>query len=414
MNGDLLIVAPYLPWPDDFGGAIRIYQIVRHLAARRNVILLAPATQREMNALDHLRDICDVTAVPVDWTFRQPASVAKRVAQFRSMGARTSFVESASFESRIQAVMDRLFMTRQIELVQYEFPQMALYRPPRPCPTILDSHNIEHDLLRRVAMTHDAITGRIFNAIEWRKVRRLERAAWSSVTLNVATSSRDALAIEEADRRPVAIVPNGVDVEAFASARHCQRVAGRVVFIGAMRHQPNANGARWYIENVHPRVRVAVPHATLELVGADPPRDLVNQTDDSIAVSANVASVMPHLGRAEVAIVPLHAGGGTRLKILEAFAAGVPVVSTTVGVEGIDAVPGCDLLVADSTVAFADAVIQILRHTDLPAQYSKENAIDLVRSRHDWGSAIIPLLEEAHREAHARFHAKGGTDVKAR
>jgi len=405
MSREILIVAPYLPWPADFGGAIRIYELVKHLSRDHHVMLLAPAARAEMDAIQHLREVCDVTAIPVVWTFRQPAGVAKRFTQARSVISRPSFVELASRDQRFQAVMDRLFMTRHIEIVQYEFPQMARYRPLRPCPTVLDNHNIEHELIARVARSAQSLPQRAFNSIEWRKLRRFECAAWSSVTVNVATSARDAERIRDMTGDVVPVVSNGVDLDAQAYARKATRTPGRVVFVGAMRHRPNADGARWYATQVHPLVLETLPDASFEIVGADLPTDILRLANQSISVIGRVESVTPHLAQASVAVAPLHAGGGTRLKILEAFAAGVPVVSTTLGAEGLDVVPDTHLLIADTARDFADAVIRVLRWNDLPAGYDTSYALQLAEARYDWGRAVVPALVAAHDLAFERFQS---------
>lgn len=403
MSRGILIVAPYLPWPADFGGAIRIYQFIKNLSREHHVILLAPAAREEIDAIEHLRHICDVTAVPVNWTFRQPAGHRKRVSQARSMLSRSSFVELAPPDRRFQLVMDRLFMTRHIDLVQYEFPQMARFRPLRPCPTILDNHNVEHELLARVARSAASLPQRVFNNIEWRKVRRLEQHVWADATLNMATSDRNAERIQAVTGAVVPIVPNGVDLSAYSEVQPSERVPGRVVFVGAMRHQPNANGARWYAEQVHPLVVEAVPGATFEIVGADPPPDVAALANDSVTITGRVDSVIPHLARAAVAVVPLAAGGGTRLKLLEAFASGVPVVSTSVGAEGLDIQRDRDLLIADTPRDFADAVIRALRGISLPSGYRTANALRLVQTYYDWESAVVPALVAAHETAIERF-----------
>ena len=403
MSRGILIVAPYLPWPADFGGAIRIYEFIRNLARGHRVILLAPAARSDTSAIQHLREICDVTAVPVAWTFRQPAGIGKRLTQARSALSRSSFVELASWDARFQSVMDRLFMTRHIDLVQYEFPQMARYGPLRPCPTILDSHNIEHELLSRVARSANFLPQRAFNNVEWRKARRLEHVAWANTTLNIATSERDAQHIQAMTGDVVPVIPNGVDLSAYSSVSRAERVPGRVVFTGAMRHQPNASGARWYAEHVHPLVIEAVRDATFEIVGADPPASVAALASGSVSITGHVESVIPHLAQASVAVVPLDAGGGTRLKVLEAFAAGVPVVSTSVGAEGLDVQRDTHLLIADTPRDFADADIRVLRGTDLPSGYSTANALRLVKADYDWASAVLPALVTAHDQAIERF-----------
>jgi glycosyltransferase involved in cell wall biosynthesis len=303
----------------------------------------------------------------------------------------------------MQAVMDRLFMTRHIDLVHYEFAQMVQYHPLRPCPTVLDNQNIEHELLERVARSSESTPRRLFNNIEWRKVRRLEHAAWRSVTLNLATSERDAKRIQAIADAPVAVVPNGVDVNAYRAAASSPRTAGRIVFVGAMRHQPNADGARWYLRDVHPIVVAAVPNATVEIVGADPPDDLALMQSDTVTVTGRVESVVPHVAAASVVIVPLHAGGGTRLKILEAFAAGVPVVSTSIGAEGLDVTPDRHLLIGDTAREFAEAVINVLRGSNLPETFSVDAARQLVADHYDWTTGVTPHLIDAYERAIESF-----------
>ncbi|MEX2314453.1 MAG: glycosyltransferase family 4 protein, partial [Thermomicrobiales bacterium] len=143
--------------------------------------------------------------------------------------------------------------------------------------------------------------------------------------------------------------------------------------------------------------------------GSDPPTEVAGLASRSVSVTGRVNSAVPHLARASVAVVPLHAGGGTRLKILEAFASGVPVVSTTIGAEGLDLVPGEHLLIADTPDTFASAVIDALRDTGdtgLPSGYSIAGAYELAASRYDWGTAVVPALVAAHDEAIERFQGE--------
>jgi glycosyltransferase involved in cell wall biosynthesis len=137
-------------------------------------------------------------------------------------------------------------------------------------------------------------------------------------------------------------------------------------------------------------------------------------SSDSITVTGRVESVIPYLTRASVAVVPLAAGGGTRLKVLEAFAAGVPVVSTSVGAEGLDVAADSHLLVADTPRAFADAVVRALSGAGLPSGYSTANALRLVRSNYDWEAAVVPALVAAHDQAIERFQRADGASKQQR
>jgi glycosyltransferase involved in cell wall biosynthesis len=124
---------------------------------------------------------------------------------------------------------------------------------------------------------------------------------------------------------------------------------------------------------------------------------------DTVTVTGRVESVVPHVAAASVVIVPLHAGGGTRLKILEAFAAGVPVVSTTIGAEGLDVTPDRHLLIGDTAREFAEAVINVLRGSNLPETFSVEAARQLVEDHYDWTTGVTPHLIDAYERAIASF-----------
>ena len=210
---NILMVAPFLPYPADFGGAQRVFHLLRGLARFHRVHLIVPS-----NGLDHahvatLGNICDMTVVPTQRTARQSAGAGKRVGQVRSFAGGGSFLEQSLDVPRMQAVFERIFLTQPVDIVQYEFAHTALLRPTRPVATVVDAHNIESELLRRVAHNSSGTTQQMFNLLEWRKVRRLERSVWHDATLVLATSERDAAVVVESTDRPVVVVPNGVNRE---------------------------------------------------------------------------------------------------------------------------------------------------------------------------------------------------------
>lgn len=399
----VLVVAPFLPWPADFGGALRTYHLIRELAKTNDVMLHAPATSDEWPAARELSQLCDVTIVPAKWTARHPAGRRKRADQLASLARGRSMLEHVGRDPRTQAILDRLFLTRHIDLVQYEFSQTGLYTLPRPCPTIVDAHNIEHTLLQRVSQTSPLDIKRAYNLLEYRRMRALERRAWSRATICVATSALDADVIAAETGAPSYVVPNGVDCAAFDVSRD-PTDPPLVLFTGAMRHAPNADAARWYLNEIHPRV---TSRHTIELaiVGVDPPSDLLSRSRNEVRVTGAVDDVRPWLAHASVAIVPLLAGGGTRLKILEALAAGVPVVSTTIGAEGLQLTHESDILLADTPAEFAGAILRVLSEPGL-AEHLSSQGKERVRNQFDW-SVVGESLLAAHAAAYERFSSLG-------
>jgi len=394
MRRSILVVAPYVPLPATFGGALRIYNLISHLALDHHVCVLAPGCTSDVEHALNMGDICDVTLVPASSTSRQPASRAKRLSQARSLVNGQSFLETTYRNTQLQAALDRILMTRQVDLIQFEFPESALIDIPASIPTVFDAHNVEHDLLARVARGNNSAPKQIFNLLESRKLKRLEQKIWSQSTLCLATSDRDAGMIRSITTTPVEVVPNGVDIDYFSQYDAQSATRNAVVFTGAMRHQPNAEGAAWYANQVHPLVQASHPDTTFTIAGADPPAHLHALTSGSIKVTGEVDDIRPWLASAQVVAVPLWSGGGTRLKILEAFAAGRPVVSTSIGAEGLDLIHDRHLLIADTSAGFAAAVARLLDDHELAHRLAVA-ARALVEDRYGW-DAITRRLVAAH------------------
>lgn len=394
-------MAPWLPVPADFGGALRTYNLIREIARHHEVTLLAPARADEIPHALALGNICNVTTVPARWTPRHSAGFTKRVTQLRSIGSRRSFLELSTTSEQLQRVLDRLFLTTTVDLVLYESTRMALHRPPVPCPTIVDAHDVEANLLRRVARSAGSDLERTLKLAEARKVERLEATLWSNADLVVATSENDATAIETASGVPAMVVPNGVDVGTFTPPNDWP-ARRDIVFTGVMRHQPNSDAARWYLDEIHPLVEQRAPDSRVVFAGADPPDWLRNRASKHVLVTGRVDDIRPWLWSAAVAIVPLRSGGGTRLKIFEAFAAGVPVVATSLGAEGIGGIEGSTIL-ADDPASFAEAVVTVLDDAEVAARL-RDNATRLVAD-YDW-STIATRLDRAFDEATQRFASR--------
>jgi glycosyltransferase involved in cell wall biosynthesis len=201
----------------------------------------------------------------------------------------------------------------------------------------------------------------------------------------------------------VSVIPNGVDVEAYAA----QDIAlpngavpppgDRIVFVGRMDYHANVEGVRWFCRQVLPRIRAHRPRVLFQIVGGYPvPAISRLARAGEIEVTGFVRNVRPYVKEASVVVVPLRVGGGTRLKILEALALGKPLVSTTVGAEGIEAVPDRDLVIADHAQAFADEVVSLLSHPEKGAALGDAGR-RLVESKYNW-EYIVKNLETIYEQ----------------
>jgi glycosyltransferase involved in cell wall biosynthesis len=286
-------------------------------------------------------------------------------------------------------------------------------------PIVIDMHNVYSQLAARAAAEAD-IMQRPYLVYQASLLARMEERAARIAHTILAVSEADAAYFARLGAARVIVVPNGVDCDRYADSPCGQRKdPPTLLYVGTLSWPPNAHAAQFLGTDVLPRVRERIPNARLAIVGKEPTEELLAlaRSNEHITVSGNVHDVGPYFRAAHVLAVPLQAGGGTRLKILEAFAAGCPVVSTPVGCEGLAARDGEHLLVRDRS-AFADAVVDILLNVDAAARRA-QRARQLACERFDWmvvGARASQAVESAAihsgrgtRPAAAMAHAQGDT-----
>jgi polysaccharide biosynthesis protein PslH len=391
----ILAITPYLPAPPDFGGAARIYNILAQLQRRCELTVFSLCGQDEDPAESEQLFERVVTA-PVPMTARSPASRLKRTIQMRSALSRQSFQHRFYWHRGAQEKLNALLLDAEFDIVQIEFSQMAAYETPGNAKRVIDLHNVEHDVLRQAAESGSA-PKRLFNTWEWRKLRDEEERFWREADLCLATSEPDAQRVREVTGGECLVVPNGVDDQFFQRSPLSEAEPMSIVFTGAMRYRPNADAAVYFVRRVWPLIRDLVPQATFTIVGADPPEEVVRLGERSaVRVTGSVEDVRPWLRSASAVVVPLLSGGGTRLKILEAFASGRPVVSTSVGASGLDVVDDKHLLIADRPTDIAQSLVSLLRDRS-KAQALTENAYQLTQANYRW-STIVDRLYARYQE----------------
>jgi polysaccharide biosynthesis protein PslH len=251
-------------------------------------------------------------------------------------------------------------------------------------PVVIDMHNVYSRLAARMAGESGIIRRRYLER-EAGLLEKMEARAVGIADTILAVSHDEAGYFHRLGAKHVVVVPNGVDCNAFESMPIGNRNGvPTIVFVGGLGWPPNISAAKFLATEVLPAARMRIPNVRLVIVGKDPgPEILALATADRrIEIAGNVADVAPYYRDAHLLAVPLQSGGGTRLKILEAFAAGVPVVSTPVGCEGIEAMPGSHLSVAERP-DFADAIVRLLERPDR-ARVLAVRARELARTLYDW------------------------------
>ncbi len=374
-------LTPFPPDHDGSGAHIRQAHLLDALAARAEVHLVVAgrlADDRVRRAVASVREVDVAEPDPGRhgrarrrlWDLKV-ATVGRQPRQVDVFG---------EVQRRLAAAAREL---PEVDVAVVEFASLAPILPGlRAARTVLSFHYVDSEMSAHEARIAPTARQRALFALDVGTARRFERWALGACDLAVAVSAEDKAALEVHGAGTVAVVPNGVDTGRFNPS---PLPAGpRLVFTGALHTPANVDGACRLAGEVLPRVRAAVPGTELAVVGARPvPRVLDLAGLPGVTVHPDVASTVPFLQAARVALVPLRIGSGSRLKALEAMAAGRPVVGTTIGLGGLAYEAGTHALVADDVAGLADATIRLLGDDALAAELAAAGR-ELVEARYRW------------------------------
>jgi glycosyltransferase involved in cell wall biosynthesis len=386
----ILFLTQIVPYPPDSGPKIKTYNVLRYLAQRHDVHLLSFArSASETQHAQALHAMCaSVTTVPLHRSRRGDFAYLAR-----SVFTGRPFLVERDDVPGMRAAVARLLARCAFDAVhadQLTMGQFAVDLPVRL--RVLDEHNAVWTIVQRSAKAERGAR-RVAAELEWRKLRAYEGELckrFDRVTV-VSDDDRQALLGTAGATISCLEIPIAVDTDELpfiprgAEARH-------VLSVATMFYPPNVEGVDWFARQVFPIVQRIVPDASFRIVGSRPPARIQRLADEQpgIVVTGYVADLAPVLRESAVLVVPVHSGSGMRVKILEAFARGIPVVSTTLGVEGIAAHSDEHLLVADTPASFAAAVTRILREPETSARLARAGR-ELVCRRYDWRSALAGL-----------------------
>jgi glycosyltransferase involved in cell wall biosynthesis len=401
----MLFVTPYLPSPPRFGGQRRLAGLIGGLSRSHEVSVLSFVDPREDFAasIRATAAYCKrVIAVPNERLAL--TTPRKRLLQGRSLLSKRSFADFVYHTARLEDALQRLLAQEPYDVVQFEFTHMAANRPRNGVDSgrrpifVLDEHNIEYDILRRTAGADTALDRKLYNSIDWRKLREEEQEAWRHLDGCALTSTRDeALLRHEVPTAKTAVVPNAVDIDFF---RPRAETGGEdpktIVFFGALNYHPNIDAMLFFLREILPRLKARHPELKFQIVGQHPPPAIVARAGDGVELTGLVDDVRPYLARAAVVVAPIRIGGGTRFKILEAMAMGKAIVSTAIGAEGIEVRHGSDILLADEPDSFSEQVDRLLSDAGLRRAIGAA-ARSLIERRYGW-PASVHRLEAFHAE----------------
>jgi glycosyltransferase involved in cell wall biosynthesis len=402
-----------LPYPPDSGPKVKTWNLLKYLTKNHEVTLVSFVRGDQSNEIRHLEKYCHaVYTVPIK---RGPL----RDLWYLGLSFLTGqpFLMVRDDRSAMRRLIDRLAAETQFDVVHADQLNMAQYAARVPgASKVLDAHNALWLLYKRLAETMSTGPKRWLLERDWRLLKQYEGQICREFDAVLAVSEEDKVALEEAagQKLNLAVIPIAVDIDELSPVKR-QAEANHILHIGTMYWPPNIDGIQWFIQQVYPLIRARRPDVLFDVVGARPPQELLdlNKNGSGVNVTGYVVDPAPYLEAAGVMVVPLRAGGGMRVKILNALAQQLPMVSTTIGCEGINVVSGCHLLIADTPEAFAEATLRLLENRNLANELGR-NGRNLIESIYDYRKACRPIDEIYHKSiagnAPASLHQVNGRE----
>lgn len=395
----ILFLSRWFPYPASNGSKLRIYNLLRGLAAHHQISLISFNDQPDQPVdRSGLEPICQTIEV-VPWQAYNPNG---RRAKFAFFNPQPRFLID-TYSPEMAAAIDTAVANGRFDLIIASQIDMAAYAPHfGTLPALFE----EAEIATLYEQYHQAGHWRekARYGLTWAKHRRylshlLPRFAACTV---VSGREKQLLQTAVAAKLPIEIIPNCLNLADYADVQPTA-VANQLVFTGAFTYQPNYQAMCWFVAHVLPLIRQQIPDVQLTITGNH--ANLPLPSSEGVTLTGFVDDVRPYIARAMVSLVPIWTGGGTRLKILEAMALGTAVVATSKGAEGLDGTAGEHLLVADTAVAYASATVRLLQDADL-RQKLERNGRRLVEQHYHWPVVeprFLKLLQQILQNSHRRL-----------
>lgn len=383
----LLLLGVQPPYPPRSGGQTRRWEMLKYLGARHRVSFVYLGDSDELSAPQAVQAVCErVVLVPRQITLspddRKLGGIAPMQVKPYALASMSQAIQSLDPHSFDLVLVDTVFM--------------SMYRDLLPPQSVLLEQNVESQIYQRYARLNASTldNSELLHAnMTWRALTLYENHVWTQYPLRVVVSANDQRELQR--RSPTGksiVVPNGVDLEAFPllppNASHT------LFFAGTLDYFPNPDAVMFLLRDILPRVRQSIPDVSLLVAGRNPRPEFAALADPPhIQIIGDPPDMQVFAEQASLSVVPLRVGGGTRLKILDALAWGLPIVTTSIGCEGLDLTDGQHVLIRDEPTAFADAIVELWSD---PALYNalRRNGRALIERDYPWE----PILERFEQE----------------
>lgn len=389
----ILYITDYLPFPPVSGDSIRLFNLMKNVGKHHQISVIALFSGlvpvKDISPLLEFSERVEIIGHQWPSAFRIWPDLASYF--LRGIPPELRML----YSQKLADTMARLDDEEHFDIVHFEHSRMALYlkalRPNVKRRTILAFQNVAFDQFKRISQIEKELVKKLRTRLHSTLMRSWEPRFAERFDRCVTVSDADrGLLLEANPRLAIDVIPNGIDTLKNQSLE-ANHGGSDLLFIGSMSYEPCVDGALFFCKEILPLVQERLGGVNLWIVGANPVKEVRELANASVRVTGYVEDILPYYNRTSVSIVPLRAGGGTRLKILESMALGRPVVSTSIGCEGLGLVDGQHILVADNPEDFAHKIVGLLRDDELYQKVASQ-ARKVAVETYDWTAISQKLL----------------------
>jgi glycosyltransferase involved in cell wall biosynthesis len=404
----ILILSPIFPCPLKSGGQVRIFNIIKHLSDSFDISLLSPVGSKKEEYVSEILQFCrTVETIPAKIyenhfdkmvSFLKPSQLPRTVRRFSKWLSGIPFQICRFYHSEMVGKLERMIAKDKYDIVYAVYSQMAPYLTlakvlDRNIKTILEDIDLSFITKYREYENKKGMA-RIFASFEYKRIKDYVAKTWPSYDKIIVMSDVDKEKLSTISKgMNISVVPNGVDTEYFQPVSHRKSNNNKLAFLGGSLHYPNVDALMYFCKEIYPQVCQDIKDISLTVIGEFTENSIL-KTNNSVRFTGYVDDIRPYLNDCTLLIVPIRIGGGTRLKILEAMSLGIPVVSTSIGCEGIDAEKDKDIIIADSPHDFAKSIKAVLKDESFRHSLSR-NGRHLVKKKYNWEN-ITSRLEKIY------------------
>ena len=390
----ILFLSPTLPYPLIDGGRIRVFNLLKQIALKNDVSILALETQdTDKESIIKIQELgVNVHLVENDTTLPTVSINTLLSSLINKQPITVTRYNIPAYKQKFRELLD----THTYDVVHYEMLHTAQFHVETDLPSILSLQNVDSAIWGRLQQETMNPFYKFAYWTQFRAFKRYEKALSPIFDVVTCTSDIDAAVYHQyCSENRVVVIPNGVDVSHFSPATTSQALA-HLIYIGSMDWFPNEDAVTFFAEDILPIIRKSVPDVRFTIVGGNPSERVQRfANEEGIEVTGRVPEIKPYFAEATIFVVPLRIGSGTRLKILEALSMGKAVVSTTVGAEGLSLQNHEEIIIADEPTSFAEEVVRLLTIPSLRKEIG-ENGRKRVEQDYDWrniGEKLVGIYE---------------------